>query len=170
MTLSWLHRALLPDPRFKTSRGASVDSRDQARRVRPPSGCVAAPLFPASQLGSISPASCRRMMRAWGTTYAPHLTADAVGCGACPGAVGLTPSIGYSDRRLAMYDVNKLSSLAECRTVMQRARERNVPEVYKAAFQRPSGQGFLRNTCRLRTTPHRKEWPDHRSVSHSSKD
>jgi hypothetical protein len=35
-----------------------------------------------------------------------------------------------------MYDVNKLSSLAECRTVMQRARDRNVPEVYKAVFRR----------------------------------
>jgi hypothetical protein len=35
-----------------------------------------------------------------------------------------------------MYDVNKLGSLAECRTVMQRARERKVPEVYKAAFRR----------------------------------
>jgi hypothetical protein len=35
-----------------------------------------------------------------------------------------------------MYDVTKLKSVTECRTVMQRARDRNVPEVYDAAFRR----------------------------------
>jgi hypothetical protein len=35
-----------------------------------------------------------------------------------------------------MYDVTKLKTLAECRTVMQRARTRNVPEVYEAVFRR----------------------------------
>ena len=35
-----------------------------------------------------------------------------------------------------MYDVTKLKSLAECRTVMQRAREHNRPEVYEAVFRR----------------------------------
>ena len=37
---------------------------------------------------------------------------------------------------LAMYDVNKLSSLAECRTVMRCARDRNLPELYNAVFRR----------------------------------
>jgi hypothetical protein len=35
-----------------------------------------------------------------------------------------------------VYDVAKLKSLAECRTVMQRARERNMPQVYEAVFRR----------------------------------
>jgi hypothetical protein len=35
-----------------------------------------------------------------------------------------------------MYDASKLKSLGECRTVMQRARERNLPEVYKTVFRR----------------------------------
>jgi hypothetical protein len=35
-----------------------------------------------------------------------------------------------------MYDVTKLKSLAECRIVMRRARERKRPEVYQAAFRR----------------------------------
>jgi hypothetical protein len=35
-----------------------------------------------------------------------------------------------------MYDVTKLKSLAECRTVMQRARDRNLPDVYEAVFRR----------------------------------
>ncbi len=39
-------------------------------------------------------------------------------------------------RRLTMYDVTKLKSLADCRTVMQRARQRNLPDVYEAVFRR----------------------------------
>ena len=35
-----------------------------------------------------------------------------------------------------MYDVTKLKSLAECRTVMQRARQRNAHDVYDAVFRR----------------------------------
>jgi hypothetical protein len=35
-----------------------------------------------------------------------------------------------------VYDVAKLKSLAECRTVMQRAREHNMPQVYEAVFRR----------------------------------
>ena len=35
-----------------------------------------------------------------------------------------------------MYDVSKLRTPQDCRTVMQRARERNLPEVYNAAFRR----------------------------------
>ena len=35
-----------------------------------------------------------------------------------------------------MYDVTKLKSLAECRTVMQRARQRSLPDVYEAVFRR----------------------------------
>jgi hypothetical protein len=35
-----------------------------------------------------------------------------------------------------MYDVTKLKSLADCRTVMQRARQRNLPDVYEAVFRR----------------------------------
>jgi hypothetical protein len=35
-----------------------------------------------------------------------------------------------------MYDVTKLASLAACRTVMQRARDRNMPDVYEAVFRR----------------------------------
>jgi hypothetical protein len=35
-----------------------------------------------------------------------------------------------------MYDLKKLKSLADCRTVMQRARDRNMPEVYEAVFRR----------------------------------
>ncbi len=35
-----------------------------------------------------------------------------------------------------MYDVTKLASLADCRTVMRRARERNLPNVYEAVFRR----------------------------------
>ena len=35
-----------------------------------------------------------------------------------------------------MYDVDKLRTPQECRTVMQRARDRNLPEVYNAAFRR----------------------------------
>jgi hypothetical protein len=35
-----------------------------------------------------------------------------------------------------MYDVAKLKTLAECRTVMQRARQRNLPDVYATVFRR----------------------------------
>jgi hypothetical protein len=35
-----------------------------------------------------------------------------------------------------MYDINKLKTPDECRTVMQRARDRNLQEVYDAAFRR----------------------------------
>ena len=35
-----------------------------------------------------------------------------------------------------MYDVTKLKSLPDCRTVMQRARQRNLPDVYEAVFRR----------------------------------
>jgi len=35
-----------------------------------------------------------------------------------------------------VYDVAKLKSLMECRTVMQRARKRNMPQVYAAVFRR----------------------------------
>ena len=35
-----------------------------------------------------------------------------------------------------MYDVAKLNTLTECRTVMQRARLRNLPDVYEAVFRR----------------------------------
>jgi hypothetical protein len=35
-----------------------------------------------------------------------------------------------------MYDVTRLKTLAECRIVMQRARQRNLPEVYDAVFRR----------------------------------
>ncbi|MGN6114342.1 MAG: hypothetical protein ACTHN2_02390 [Nitrobacter sp.] len=34
------------------------------------------------------------------------------------------------------YDVAKLRSVSECRTVMERARARNLPEVYNAVFRR----------------------------------
>ena len=37
---------------------------------------------------------------------------------------------------LAMYEVSKLKSLAECRPVMQRARQRKLPDVYEAVFRR----------------------------------
>jgi FPC/CPF motif-containing protein YcgG len=35
-----------------------------------------------------------------------------------------------------MYDIEKLKTPQECRTVMERARERNLPEIYKSAFRR----------------------------------
>ena len=35
-----------------------------------------------------------------------------------------------------MYDVAKLNTLADCRTVMQRAQQRNLPDVYQAVFRR----------------------------------
>jgi hypothetical protein len=35
-----------------------------------------------------------------------------------------------------MYDLEKLKTAQECRTVMERARERNLPDVYNAAFRR----------------------------------
>jgi hypothetical protein len=35
-----------------------------------------------------------------------------------------------------MYDVNKLKTPEECRTVMQRARAQDLPEVYNAVFRR----------------------------------
>ena len=35
-----------------------------------------------------------------------------------------------------MYDVSKLKTPEECRIVMQRAREHNLPEVYNAVFRR----------------------------------
>jgi hypothetical protein len=35
-----------------------------------------------------------------------------------------------------MYDVSKLKSLDECRTVMQRARERNALDIYALVFRR----------------------------------
>jgi len=35
-----------------------------------------------------------------------------------------------------MYDVTKLKTVAECRLVIQRARQRNVPAVYDAVFRR----------------------------------
>ena len=35
-----------------------------------------------------------------------------------------------------MYDVDKLRTPEECRTVMQRARDRNMSDVYNAAFRR----------------------------------
>ena len=35
-----------------------------------------------------------------------------------------------------MYDASKLKTLEDCRTVMQRARDRNLPDVYKAVFKR----------------------------------
>jgi predicted site-specific integrase-resolvase len=35
-----------------------------------------------------------------------------------------------------MYDASKLKTVVECRTVMQRARARHLPEVYEAAFRR----------------------------------
>jgi hypothetical protein len=35
-----------------------------------------------------------------------------------------------------MYDVSKLKTLADCRTVMQRARDRNLKDVYDAVFRR----------------------------------
>lgn len=34
------------------------------------------------------------------------------------------------------YDVAKLKSISSCRTVMERARPRNLPEVYNAVFRR----------------------------------
>ena len=36
----------------------------------------------------------------------------------------------------AMYDVTKLKTVADCRLVMQRARQQNVPDVYDAVFRR----------------------------------
>jgi hypothetical protein len=35
-----------------------------------------------------------------------------------------------------MYDVSKLKTPDDCRTVMQRARDRDLPDVYNAAFKR----------------------------------
>ena len=35
-----------------------------------------------------------------------------------------------------MYDASKLKTPDDCRTVMQRARERDLPDVYNAAFRR----------------------------------
>jgi|SRR4051794_38564483 len=35
-----------------------------------------------------------------------------------------------------MYDVAKLKTAAECRTVLERAKARNLPEVYNAVFRR----------------------------------
>jgi hypothetical protein len=35
-----------------------------------------------------------------------------------------------------MYDASKLKTPKECRTVMERAKNRNLPEVYNAAFRR----------------------------------
>ncbi len=35
-----------------------------------------------------------------------------------------------------MYDVMKLKTVAECRLVMQRARQRNLPDVYNTVFRR----------------------------------
>ncbi len=35
-----------------------------------------------------------------------------------------------------MYDASKLTTPEGCRTVMQRARDRNLPDVYNAAFKR----------------------------------
>ena len=35
-----------------------------------------------------------------------------------------------------MYDVSKLRTPDDCRTVMQRARDRDLPDVYNAAFKR----------------------------------
>ena len=35
-----------------------------------------------------------------------------------------------------MYDASKLKTPVECRTVMQRVRDRNLPEVYNAVFKR----------------------------------
>ena len=35
-----------------------------------------------------------------------------------------------------MYDLSKLQTPEDCRTVMQRARDRNLPDVYNAAFKR----------------------------------
>ena len=35
-----------------------------------------------------------------------------------------------------MYDVSKLKTLDDCRTVMQRARDRDLSDVYNAAFKR----------------------------------
>ncbi len=37
---------------------------------------------------------------------------------------------------VAMYDASKLKTPEECRTVMERARARNVPDVYNLAFKR----------------------------------
>jgi len=37
---------------------------------------------------------------------------------------------------LVMYDVTKLKTVLDCRTVMQRARQRNVADVYEAVFRR----------------------------------
>jgi hypothetical protein len=35
-----------------------------------------------------------------------------------------------------MYDLSKLQTPEDCRTVMQRARDRNLPNIYNAAFKR----------------------------------
>lgn len=35
-----------------------------------------------------------------------------------------------------MYDTSKLQTTEDCRTVMQRAQDRNLPDVYKAVFKR----------------------------------
>jgi hypothetical protein len=35
-----------------------------------------------------------------------------------------------------MYDIDKLKTPQECRTVMQRAQHRNLPDVYNSAFRR----------------------------------
>jgi len=35
-----------------------------------------------------------------------------------------------------MYDVSKLKTPEDCRTVLQRAREKNLPDVYNAVFRR----------------------------------
>ena len=35
-----------------------------------------------------------------------------------------------------MYDVGKLKTIQDCRTVMQRARDQSLPEIYSAVFRR----------------------------------
>ncbi len=48
----------------------------------------------------------------------------------------LTPLILKCRRWSFMYDVAKLKTVAECRLVMKRARQQNVPSVYDSVFRR----------------------------------
>ena len=62
-----------------------------------------------------------------------------------------------------MYDVSKLKTPEDCRTVLQRAREKNLSDVYNAVFRRfcelvgtenddpsdPLVRDFYENSCSL---------------------